>query len=328
MLNKKRTAGWARLKLLVAFPLMGGMLCMSTMAFTKDYGYVDLLPEKSSTILSMIQDPPKVENVKRLEPVKVENVKRLQAVKKDKIKFPPPHILPDFQDHFYPMFTKDAKSKAIKSVERRYIVINGKKIDGMASFYGVKNTKKIVYLTGKQAIQKYGQAGKFGAVEITGTNIQWLKFSEMPPPPLVDVVRFPPPKLKFKTVDSVSIRNVKLDSIKTLNIKLKPTLKFKTVTPLKTRTVPLKTRTVTSLRLNVVPSVKKSDTLTLIVSNEMRIKPPVPLNLQVKREVNRNVNMQIDSIANRKANRNIEVQIKKPEPLKLTEVQIQSPTKN
>jgi hypothetical protein len=47
MLNKKRTAGWARLRLLLTLPLTGAMLCTSTMAFTKDYGYVDLLPEKS-----------------------------------------------------------------------------------------------------------------------------------------------------------------------------------------------------------------------------------------------------------------------------------------
>jgi BlaR1 peptidase M56 len=46
MLNKKRTTGWARFRLLLALPLGGAMLCTSTMAFTKDYGYIDLLPEK------------------------------------------------------------------------------------------------------------------------------------------------------------------------------------------------------------------------------------------------------------------------------------------
>lgn len=96
MLNKKRTAHWARLKLLLALPLGGAMLCTSTMAFTKDYGYVDLFPEKNKTIEALVQQEPKVENVKK-QPVKVENIKvqevkpdNIKKTKKGQAKFPPP----------------------------------------------------------------------------------------------------------------------------------------------------------------------------------------------------------------------------------------------
>ncbi|WP_167343664.1 M56 family metallopeptidase [Pedobacter borealis] len=48
MLNQKKSAHWAKLKLLVVLPITAGILCISTMAFTKDYGFVDLLPENLS----------------------------------------------------------------------------------------------------------------------------------------------------------------------------------------------------------------------------------------------------------------------------------------
>lgn len=101
MLNKKRTTNWARLKLLLALPLGGAMLCTSTMAFTKDYGYVDLFPEKNKATTLPIQEVVKVENVKKQDPkgenikiqeVKVQNIKK---AKKDQVRFPPPIVKPD-----------------------------------------------------------------------------------------------------------------------------------------------------------------------------------------------------------------------------------------
>ncbi|MES2653600.1 MAG: M56 family metallopeptidase [Bacteroidota bacterium] len=89
MLNKKRTSDWARLRLLLAIPLTGAMLCTSTMAFTKDYGYVDLLPEKSNAT-TFIQENPKVENIKKSDTLRLKKDK-----KQDQIKFPPPIVKPD-----------------------------------------------------------------------------------------------------------------------------------------------------------------------------------------------------------------------------------------
>ncbi|KIA91520.1 hypothetical protein OC25_20935 [Pedobacter kyungheensis] len=52
MLNQKKSARWARLKLLLVLPVTAGILCISTMAFTKDYGFVDLMPEDLSGKIS------------------------------------------------------------------------------------------------------------------------------------------------------------------------------------------------------------------------------------------------------------------------------------
>lgn len=59
MLNQKKSAKWARLKLLLALPIAGGMLCASTMAFTKDYGTIDLYPKKNKSKIVSIQDTAK-----------------------------------------------------------------------------------------------------------------------------------------------------------------------------------------------------------------------------------------------------------------------------
>jgi TonB family protein len=44
MLNQQRSGRSARLKYLVIAPLCGGMLCLSTLAFSKTYGWVDIAP--------------------------------------------------------------------------------------------------------------------------------------------------------------------------------------------------------------------------------------------------------------------------------------------
>jgi hypothetical protein len=44
MLHQKRSGGLARLKYLVAVPICAGLLCVSTLAFSKTYGWVDLAP--------------------------------------------------------------------------------------------------------------------------------------------------------------------------------------------------------------------------------------------------------------------------------------------
>jgi hypothetical protein len=42
MLNKNRSGKLARLKYLTALPLCAGMLCTSTLVFSKNYGLIDL----------------------------------------------------------------------------------------------------------------------------------------------------------------------------------------------------------------------------------------------------------------------------------------------
>lgn len=84
MLNKERSTGRARLKLLFALPIAGGMLCASTMAFTKDYAMVDLYPEKYESAKAAYQEPVK----KNTAATKVKSDKKV-------VKFPPPIVKPD-----------------------------------------------------------------------------------------------------------------------------------------------------------------------------------------------------------------------------------------
>lgn len=103
MLNKKRTTNWARLRLLLALPLGGAMLCTSTMAFSKDYGYVDLFPEKNKAATITIQEVPKAQEPKQ-EP----------KAKKDQVKFPPPVVKVDKKKPAKPMAPPTADAKVVK----------------------------------------------------------------------------------------------------------------------------------------------------------------------------------------------------------------------
>ncbi|TKC06356.1 M56 family metallopeptidase [Pedobacter frigoris] len=107
MLNQKKSAGRARLKLLLAIPIAGGMLCASTLAFSKDYVLVDLYPEKYRTDYAMNQEPKtaKKVNVTKQEQVpppppkqvkvKFPPPKAKNSPKRDQVKFPPPIVKPD-----------------------------------------------------------------------------------------------------------------------------------------------------------------------------------------------------------------------------------------
>ncbi|TDQ07044.1 BlaR1 peptidase M56 [Pedobacter metabolipauper] len=77
MLNQKRSGDRARLKLLLVLPIVGGMLCASTMAFSKDYTMLDLYPEKYEAVKNVVQDTV---------------VKKKTTTKKEQVKFPPPKV--------------------------------------------------------------------------------------------------------------------------------------------------------------------------------------------------------------------------------------------
>ncbi|HWD87563.1 MAG TPA: M56 family metallopeptidase [Mucilaginibacter sp.] len=52
MLHQKRSGSPARLKYLLVLPLLGGLLCASTLAFAKDYGWIDIAPAHAANIFS------------------------------------------------------------------------------------------------------------------------------------------------------------------------------------------------------------------------------------------------------------------------------------
>lgn len=102
MLNKEKSTGRARLKLLFALPIAGGMLCASTMAFTKDYAMIDLYPEKYGSVKAADQDP-----VKKNTAVKKVRSDKKETAKPEVVKFPPPIVKPDVPE-------KVASAKVVK----------------------------------------------------------------------------------------------------------------------------------------------------------------------------------------------------------------------
>lgn len=272
MLNKTKTAARARLRLLLLLPLAGGMLCMGTMAFKKDYSLVDLYPEKYSDAQLVQQQPKKkdptskinyffpppvdpktkvatrvdkklviingkiidnskltaiydIDNYKVLRPADAikkygskanagalefngKNIKvsttalppplprpktdRIKfpppIVKRDQVKFPPPIVYAD-KGPFLARWKYDSKLKKWVSVEKRLIVINGEQLRDLSNFGGVTDATTIQFI-GPAENQKYGTAGKFGVVEITGDDVKILEGRPVPPP---RVVKFPPP---------------------------------------------------------------------------------------------------------------------------------------
>jgi hypothetical protein len=71
MLNQKRSGNLARLKYLLAVPICGGLLCASTLAFSKNYGWVVLMKQKQDTVVKPPPPPParpKVTDVRLIPP--------------------------------------------------------------------------------------------------------------------------------------------------------------------------------------------------------------------------------------------------------------------
>lgn len=286
MLNKEKTANWARLKYLLAVPLGVGLLCVSTLSFSKSYGFLEIgtqkqvfqqtsqkakneedLAKKGRYSPSYIFDENK--NYKSLEkrlivingvavedndkyygsnkadkilfldsktatakygskgkegaieiygtksvlvyqpPYVIADTAKFPApkMKKDQVKFPLPKLNPYQKAWFTPLYKKDKSTGKPILSEHRYILINDKEVENLASFYGVSNADRVRYLTKEAAITKYGDKGKNGAVVITGTNIKYfdkVTFPKAPPveppPPGYktkrDQVKFPPPIVK------------------------------------------------------------------------------------------------------------------------------------
>jgi beta-lactamase regulating signal transducer with metallopeptidase domain len=76
MLNQKRSGSLARLKYLAAVPLCMGMLCASTLVFSKDYAFIDLAPKTKP-----------VENLPALKAAKTAETTQADTNKR---KLPPP----------------------------------------------------------------------------------------------------------------------------------------------------------------------------------------------------------------------------------------------
>lgn len=111
--------------------------------------------------------------------------------RRSQIKFPPPTVIPD-KGSFFANWKYDETAGKLVSVEKRLILINGEKISDLSDFGGVTGATTIE-LKGPESSKEYGEAAKFGVVEIKGDNIQILKSNQVPPPPPMDPAGPPPP---------------------------------------------------------------------------------------------------------------------------------------
>lgn len=166
MLNKERSGRLTRFRLLLLVPLTTGLLCASTMAFSKSYVIVDLFPEKANTL---------VQDTSKFKYAKYKDVKK-------------------FGKTFSPRkkFTKTNQTGT--SLEKRVVVINGQVIKDNNSFWMIANYDTMKELPAAEGVKKYGDKGQFGAVEITGSQVKVLNDVPLPPPP--PPVEPPPPVQK------------------------------------------------------------------------------------------------------------------------------------
>ncbi|QPH39397.1 gliding motility-associated C-terminal domain-containing protein [Pedobacter endophyticus] len=171
MLNQKKSAKWARLKLLFVLPISIGTLCISTMAFTKDYGFIDIYSGTSQIKVIIRQD-----TVKKPFYSNGINVPNLKTVNFD--------------------YSYNDRLKKPMPITKRLFVFNGEVIEAGTSG-GAKNVDQIILLDAENGIKRYGQKGKYGVIEVRGSKAVMLS---IPPPPPPTMAPPPPPKVAPPTV--------------------------------------------------------------------------------------------------------------------------------
>ena len=167
MLNQKKSSKWSRLRLLLTLPLIGGIVSLSTMAFTKDYGIVDLYSGKNQAKLTIRQD-----TVKKAFRSNGINVPNLSTV------------------YFDYRFNEEQKKPM--PVSKRLLIVNSKEVEP-GTLGGVKNVNHIILLNPENGLKKYGEKGKNGVIEIIGSKATILDIPA-PPPPMEPASPPKPPK--------------------------------------------------------------------------------------------------------------------------------------
>jgi len=84
MLNQKRSGNLARLKYLAALPVCAGLLCVSTLGFSKTYGWVDIAPRQQidTTKTLKLSEPVNVKVSKKVNQEIDKQIKEVRAKQK------------------------------------------------------------------------------------------------------------------------------------------------------------------------------------------------------------------------------------------------------
>ena len=234
MLNQKRSGNLARLKYLAALPVCAGLLCASTLGFSKTYGLIDLAPQKTT------------DTIKKL---KVVEVKPLKA--KAKIKEKANVTLKDTLNGSRKILIKDAPaSAAVKEITIDPVSTSGKdvknadlKIDDATPIkINVKDSKSAdLKLADATPIKIKSKLVKSADVQIDAAQPSpvMLKLQKTPPPPppmepfmrpanefdqlskyIMKYVRYPTSARASKLVGSVVVKFDVTDDQKISNVNL------------------------------------------------------------------------------------------------------------
>jgi TonB family protein len=190
MLNQKRSGNLARLKYLAALPVCAGLLCASTLGFSKTYGLIDLAPQKTT------------DTIKKL---KLVDVKPLKS--KTKIKGVPNVTLKDTLYGQKKIAIKDIPASA-EEITIDPVRPNGKdaksadlKLDDAAPIkIIVKDSKSAdLKLADAAPIRIKGKVVKSADVKIDAAQPApvMLKLQKMPPPPMEPI---PPVSKDFENL--------------------------------------------------------------------------------------------------------------------------------
>jgi hypothetical protein len=124
MLNQQRSGSTTRLKYLLALPLCAGLLCVSTLAFSKTYGWVDIDPAKAVKV-DAIKPSPQI------------------PVKPAAFKFPPQIVKPDIKDVHPPFTNKDKHGGTVSAFRVHNVLMD-------LTSGGIKYQRPIIIINGKR----------------------------------------------------------------------------------------------------------------------------------------------------------------------------------
>jgi len=213
MLHQKKSGGLARLKLLVALPLLGAMLCLSTLGFTKDYRVFDLAPRyKADSVVKRSPPPPPAPPTKLAKPtsppppapapptpkIAPPPSAAMYSYLQSAVKYPEDAFKNKKQGMVYAGFRIDANhlvtnAKVINSVDA---VLDAEVLDAIKAYKGVSTDKPGDYAIGVSFdIDKRRPNGQ---VSIMHTKADKNGMYPPPPPPLRPAappmaVKMPPP---------------------------------------------------------------------------------------------------------------------------------------
>nr|WP_294790237.1 M56 family metallopeptidase [uncultured Mucilaginibacter sp.] len=212
MLNQQRSGKLARLKYLVALPICAGLLCASTLAFSKSYAWVDLTPTTKTALLPDTLTTSKgfkyKETIytesghKRCSVTLFESGKAPVTFKSDPLPARDFHLLKEKYGYSFPEGTMS------------YAIVKMSDVKWVSPPPGSKKAKKVPTI---EIRAKKTDVVKFPPRYAVGKKKELSKLSPPPPEPpkpkadqvkfppktKIDVVKFPPPEPPKPKVDQV-----------------------------------------------------------------------------------------------------------------------------